>query len=58
MYYSSIINMITIHVPLQEESAKILSSGTDILSSQTRSCKDESFLPTDALSLRIREVGT
>eukprot|EP00794_Sanderia_malayensis_P019185 gene19185-21107_t len=43
-------------VNLMEESANILSTGSELLGSQTRSCKDETFLATDPLKRKIEAI--
>ncbi|XP_065064559.1 transcription initiation factor TFIID subunit 4-like [Rhopilema esculentum] len=43
-------------VNLMEESAKILSTGSELLGSQTRSCKDEVFLSTEPLKRKIEAI--
>ncbi|GBM02969.1 Transcription initiation factor TFIID subunit 4 [Araneus ventricosus] len=44
-------------VNLVEESQKILASNSEIVGTQIRSCKDESFLFSSALQRRIHEIG-
>ena len=43
-------------VNLQEESQHIL-DGTEYVGTQIRSVKDETFLPSAALQLKIRRIG-
>lgn len=45
-------------VNLNEESARILATNSDLVGTQIRSCKDEAFLPTGLLHRRILETGT
>ena len=45
-------------VNLNEESARILATNSELVGTQIRSCKDEAFLPTGLLHRRILETGT
>ena len=45
-------------VNLNEESARILATNSELVGTQIRSCKDETFLPTGLLHKRILETGT
>lgn len=45
-------------VNLNEESARILATNSDLVGTQIRSCKDEAFLPAGLLHRRILETGT
>ncbi|RXN24267.1 transcription initiation factor TFIID subunit 4-like isoform X2 [Labeo rohita] len=44
-------------VNLNEESARILATNSDLVGTQIRSCKDEAFLPTGLLHRRILETA-
>lgn len=44
-------------VNLIEESQKILASNAEIVGTQIRSCKDESFLFPSALQRKIHSIG-
>lgn len=44
-------------VNLAEESQKIMASGAELVGTQIRSCKDEPFLDTKALSSRIARIA-
>lgn len=44
-------------VNLNEESARILATNSELVGTQIRSCKDEAFLPTGLLHRRILETG-
>lgn len=44
-------------VNLNEESARILATNSDLVGTQIRSCKDEAFLPTGLLHRRILDTG-
>lgn len=44
-------------VNLIEESQKILASNSEIVGTQIRSCKDESFLFPSALQRKIHAIG-
>ncbi len=45
-------------VNLNEESARILATNSDLVGTQIRSCRDEAFLPAGLLHRRILETGT
>lgn len=44
-------------VNLNEESARILATNSELVGTHIRSCKDEAFLPTGLLHRRILETG-
>lgn len=44
-------------VNLNEESARILATNSDLVGTQIRSCKDEAFLHPGLLHRRIQETG-
>ncbi|KAG7467885.1 hypothetical protein MATL_G00136910 [Megalops atlanticus] len=44
-------------VNLNEESARILATNSDLVGTQIRSCRDEAFLPTGVLHKRILETA-
>lgn len=44
-------------VNLNEENARILATGSELVGTQIRSCKDEAFLPANVLHKRILEIG-
>ncbi|XP_062856793.1 transcription initiation factor TFIID subunit 4 [Trichomycterus rosablanca] len=44
-------------VNLNEENARILATGSELVGTQIRSCKDESFLPANLLHKRILEIA-
>lgn len=44
-------------VNLNEENARILATGSELVGTQIRSCKDEAFLPANLLHKRILEIG-
>ncbi|KPP64581.1 transcription initiation factor TFIID subunit 4-like [Scleropages formosus] len=44
-------------VNLNEESARILATNSELVGTQIRSCKDEAFLPTSLLHRRIMETA-
>lgn len=44
-------------VNLNEENARILATGSELVGTQIRSCKDEAFLPASLLHKRILEIG-
>ncbi|XP_062842816.1 transcription initiation factor TFIID subunit 4 [Trichomycterus rosablanca] len=44
-------------VNLSEESARILATGSELVGTVTRSCKDEAFLFTAALQKRMLDIG-
>ncbi|KAG7454067.1 hypothetical protein MATL_G00263940 [Megalops atlanticus] len=44
-------------VNLNEESARILATNSDLVGAQIRSCRDEAFLPTGVLHKRILETA-
>ncbi|KAL2076402.1 hypothetical protein ACEWY4_028001 [Coilia grayii] len=44
-------------VNLNEESARILATNSDLVGTQIRSCKDEAFLPTGLLHRRILDTA-
>lgn len=45
-------------VNLNEENARILATGSELVGTQIRSCKDEAFLPASLLHKRLLETGT
>lgn len=45
-------------VNLNEESARILATSSELVGTKIRSCKDESFLPAGLLHRRILDTGT
>lgn len=45
-------------VNLNEENARILATGSELVGTKIRSCKDESFLPAGLLHRRILDTGT
>lgn len=45
-------------VNLNEESARILATNSELVGTQIRSCKDEAFLHPGLLHRRILETGT
>lgn len=45
-------------VNLNEENARILATGSELVGTQIRSCKDEAFLPSNLLHKRILEMCT
>lgn len=45
-------------VNLNEESARILATNSDLVGTQIRSCKDEAFLHPGLLHRRILEAGS
>ena len=49
--------IVLVFLSLQEESAKILSTGSELLGVQTRSCKDETFLSTEPLKRKIESIS-
>ncbi|KAI5105404.1 transcription initiation factor TFIID subunit 4 [Silurus meridionalis] len=44
-------------VNLNEENARILATGSELVGTQIRSCKDETFLPANLLHKRILEIA-
>ncbi|KAG7329426.1 hypothetical protein KOW79_007600 [Hemibagrus wyckioides] len=44
-------------VNLNEENARILATGSELVGTQIRSCKDEAFLPANLLHKRILEIA-
>ncbi|KAM9470924.1 transcription initiation factor TFIID subunit 4 isoform 2-T2 [Clarias gariepinus] len=44
-------------VNLNEENARILATGSELVGTQIRSCKDEAFLPASLLHKRILEIA-
>lgn len=44
-------------VNLNEESARILATSSELVGTKIRSCKDESFLPAGLLHRRILDTG-
>uniref|UniRef100_A0A673GGK0 Transcription initiation factor TFIID subunit 4-like n=1 Tax=Sinocyclocheilus rhinocerous TaxID=307959 RepID=A0A673GGK0_9TELE len=44
-------------VNLNEENARILATGSELVGTQIRSCKDEAFLPASLLHKRLLETG-
>ena len=44
-------------VNLNEENARILATSSELVGTKIRSCKDESFLPTDLLHRRMLDTG-
>lgn len=44
-------------VNLNEENARILATGSELVGTQIRSCKDEAFLPTSLLHKRLLETA-
>ena len=44
-------------VNLHEESQKILAATTEMIGQQIRSCKDETFLPTNTLHQRVLDIS-
>lgn len=45
-------------VNLNEESARILATSSELVGTKIRSCKDESFLPAGLLHRRVLDTGT
>ena len=46
-----------VYLCFQEESQRILAINSELLSTQTRSCKDEPFLNTSPLQKKLEALG-